>query len=262
VDYLEHLQHESQRFREAVLEAPADARVPTCPDWDAEDLLWHLAEVQWFWAQIVQRSVTDHAEAKALTAVRPSDRVGLVTFFDAASSQLQSVLRESPEHTPAWTWAPEQTVGFIRRRQAHEALIHRVDAEVTLGARTPMDPDLSADGVDEALRIMYGGLPPWGSFAPDTGRTVRLETTDTGDSWLVTLGTFTGTDPSDDTSYDEPDISVAGADHGGPAAATVTGRASDLDCWLWHRPPEDAIERDGDPAVLDAFDAVIAPGIN
>ena len=34
----------------------------------------------------------------------------------------------------------DHTVGFIRRKQAHEALIHRIDAEVAAGNRTPMDP--------------------------------------------------------------------------------------------------------------------------
>ena len=50
-------------------------------------------------------------------------------------------------------------------------MIHRVDAEIVAGRRTPMDPALSADGVDEALRIMYGGLPDWGSFTPIAGKT-------------------------------------------------------------------------------------------
>jgi uncharacterized protein (TIGR03083 family) len=262
VDYLEHLRQESHRFREAVLDAPAGGQVPTCPDWDAEDLLWHLAEVQWFWGQVVGRSITAPPEAEALTAARPSDRASLVVFFDAASSELSAVLDEREPETPAWTWAPEQTVGFIRRRQAHEALIHRLDAELTLGARTPMDTSLSADGIDEVLRIMYGGLPPWGTFTPDVDRTLRIETTDTTDSWLVTLGTFRGTDPTDDASYDEPDISVAEVDIGAPALATISGRASDLDCWLWHRPTEDSIERSGDTAVHASFDAVIGPGIN
>src|SRR5205823_7007051 len=86
----------------------------------------------------------------------PGDRAGLAAFFDRASRELADVLAATPPDTRAWTWSEDQTVGFIRRRQAHEALIHRVDAELTAGRRTPMDPGLSADGVDEALRVMYG----------------------------------------------------------------------------------------------------------
>jgi len=49
VDYRAHLAEESARFAEVIAEVPPDARVPSCPDWSADDLLWHLAEVQWFW---------------------------------------------------------------------------------------------------------------------------------------------------------------------------------------------------------------------
>jgi hypothetical protein len=45
----------------------------------------------------------------------------------------------------------QQSLGLFLRRQAHEALIHRLDAELTMGERTPMDADINADGVDEAL---------------------------------------------------------------------------------------------------------------
>jgi hypothetical protein len=38
-DFLEHLRRESQRFRDVVVEAAAPTRVPTCPDWDADDLI-------------------------------------------------------------------------------------------------------------------------------------------------------------------------------------------------------------------------------
>ncbi len=48
-------------------------------------------------------------------------------------------------------WADDKTAGYIARRQAHEALVHRLDAELTVGDRTPLDPRLAADGVDEAL---------------------------------------------------------------------------------------------------------------
>ena len=47
---------------------------------------------------------------------------------------------------------------------------------------------------------MYGGAPEWGTYTPDHAKTVRIRSNDTGDSWLVTLGRFTGTDPSDGTA--------------------------------------------------------------
>jgi uncharacterized protein (TIGR03083 family) len=261
LDYLDHLHRESARFLEAVRHAGASTAVPTCPDWDADDLLWHLAEVQWFWATVVRDGV-DGEQADADKPPRPSDRAGLETFFVRASADLSDALSDGPDDAPTWTWSSEQTVGFVRRRQAHEALIHRVDAELTAGERTPMDPSLSADGVDEALRVMYGALPPWGAFTPDRGSPVRLVATDTGHSWLVSLGQFTGTDPEGGISYDEPDLHPAVVDGGEPAAATLRGTAADLDCWMWRRPTVGVVEGDGDRSVLDRLEATIANGIN
>jgi hypothetical protein len=124
-----------------------------------------------------------------------------------------------------------------------------------------MDADLCTDGVDEVLRVMYGGAPSWGRFTPDSTQTVRIRTTDTNRSWFLTLGQLTGTE-DDGTAHDEPDLDVAVLDTGERTAATVSGAAADLDCWLWHRPPVGEIERAGDPHVLQRFDRTIAPGIS
>lgn len=262
IDYLGHLARESALFGHALDGAAADARVPTCPDWNADDLLWHLGEVQWFWGTIVREGV-DADGAEALKPARPDTRAALMAFYLTASGDLGKALSSADPQTPAWTWSDDQTVGFIARRQAHEALIHRVDAELTAGQRPSlMDPVLSADGVDEILRIMYGGDPPsWGTFTADHARTVRVQATDTDGSWLVTLGQFRGTDPDGGKSYDQPGIVVAASDPGDEPAATIRGTAGDLDRWLWQRPVDTALERSGDREVLGSFDAIIDEGI-
>jgi uncharacterized protein (TIGR03083 family) len=258
-DYLAHLTHESARFAEAIMSAPPQAPVPSCLEWNADDLLWHLAWVQSWWAIIVRDHLTG-PEARRLQPERPPDRAGLLEFCQRASRDLRQILGPGTAGTPAWTWSDDHTVGFIRRKQAHEALIHRIDAEVTAGHRTPMDPRLSADGVDEVLRVMYSGVPAWGSFAPDESKTLRIRATDTGDTWLITLGRFTGTDP-EGTWYEETDFHVADSDSGEPASALIGGSAADLDCWLWHRPPVSAIDQSGKGDVLSQFTQAIAPGI-
>ena len=262
LDYLAHIASESARFGSAMADTAPDAPVPTCPDWNADDLLWHLGEVQWFWGTIVRERV-DVERALELKPDRPGDRAGLVEFYNTASRDLGTILAATAPETRVWTWADDKSAGFVRRRQAHEALIHRVDAELTARDRSQMDPRLSADGVDEALRLMYNGtIPAWGNFAAFEGQTLRIGATDTGDSWFVTLGQFTGTDPGDQKSYDQPTICVADADPPASAPATITGTAADLDCWLWNRPPLESISRSGEKAVLTAFDDLIADGVN
>jgi uncharacterized protein (TIGR03083 family) len=262
VNFHDHLVADSARFAAAAGQAAPDTPVPSCPLWNADDLLWHLGQVQYFWGTVVLDQV-DGDEAQKRTPERPGDRAGLVEFGRRAADRLTGALTGLGPAEQRWTWQEDdQTIGFILRRQAHEALIHRVDAELTAGDRTPLDPALAGDGVDEALRVMYGGCPSWGTITPEPGRTLRLRATDTGRSWLVTLARFSGTEPDGTSHTAEPDIHVAAADPGGPALAEISGTAADLDCWVWHRPPFGQVERSGDAEVLAGFDGAIAPAIN
>ena len=88
VNYLTHLQRESARFAQAIREAAPDAPVPSCPDWNADDLLWHLAEVQWFWATMVREGARRQRDLPHLLGLcarhrRPRRRV-LVAGPDGA----------------------------------------------------------------------------------------------------------------------------------------------------------------------------------
>ena len=262
LDYLAHLRADSARFAAVLRDAPVDGQVPSCPGWQADDLLWHLAEVQWFWGTVVGEAVPDPDRLQHPD--RPGDRAGLLAFFGEATAQLQEALAGVDPAEPRWTWHDsDRTAGFIRRRQAHEALIHRVDAELTADvARAPLDPALATDGVDEALRVMLGGAPSWGRLELDRDATLRVSTTDTGRSWIVTLGRFSGTSPDSGTTYtDEPLVDTTDADASTPTAATVTGPAADLDCWLWGRPAIEQLDRGGDEQVLARFQEVVSAGI-
>jgi hypothetical protein len=159
----------------------------------------------------------------------------------------------------AWSWSHEQTVGFTFRRQAHEALIHRLDAELTAGRRSPMDAALCADGVDEAIRIMYGGAPAGAEILPDPAATVRFTATDAGRQWFVTLGRVRG--ELRGKPIDEPTFIPADIDPGGSAAASVTASSEDLDCWLWNRPSRHRVDHHGDHDVLVRTAAIVRDGI-
>ena len=255
--YLTHIRTESARFRDVLATCDPAARVPSCPDWDAADLLWHLAGVQRFWADIIRRRPEGPLETEP---ERPSTYDGLLAAFDEHSAALASELHKAAPADPAWTWSTEQTVGFTFRRQAHEAMIHRLDAELTAGSVTPLDPALAADGVEECLDVMFGGAPPWGEFA-GLPHFVRVDVTDTGESLWVQIGRFSGTDPDTDVHYDEDDIRVV-ADPGTEPDAGVTGPAGALDAWLWRRGDDSQIRVTGDKAVYDHFRLAVNHPIN
>jgi hypothetical protein len=159
-------------------------------------------------------------------------------------------------------WADDKTVGYIRRRQAHEALIHRLDAELTAGDDPmPFDSALAADGLQEVIDVMYGGQPPWGSFTPG-GPHLHIVAEDTGLVLPVVLGRFTGTDPESQTFVDEPDLSVRAADPQAAPAAVVRGRAEDLDAWAWHRRDDAALTVEGDREAYEKLLAVLAAPIS
>jgi uncharacterized protein (TIGR03083 family) len=255
--YLQHIRDESQRFRDVLADCDPQAAVPSCPDWRADDLLWHLAGVQHFWTWVVTNrpkgpDVYDKPE-------RPGDHAGLLAFYDQRFVALVDALGAADPTDEAWTWSQDHTVGFIGRRQAHEALIHRRDAELAAGAVTPFPADLAADGVDEALDVMYGGCPPWGEFSP-LPHFVRVDLTDTGDRVWVQLGRFHGTDPEGIT-HDEDDIQVV-PDPGVEPDAVISGTAEALDARIWRRADGAETHLAGSLEIVDRFRRIIHQPIN
>lgn len=259
--YLEAIDRETRRFRECLAQADEGAPVPNCPGWDADDLLWHLGgDVQHFWAWVIAHrpEIPEHYPEPT----RPDGRRALLGFLDRAHRDLMLRLRNADPDEVAWSWAADprlHTVGFTLRRQAHEALIHRIDAEQTIGERTPIEPALAGDGVLECLEVMYAGLPPWGHFAPDGGR-ILLEMPDLGRRLLLGLGRFTGHDPRRGTDVDVEDVQVLdrSPSEGVAPDVTIVGSAEWLDLWLWHRGPVRALRIQGDEMVLERLTRLLS----
>jgi uncharacterized protein (TIGR03083 family) len=277
IDFDEALAANSRRFREVLAGLPDAARVPSCPQWSAADLLWHLTEVQSFWLAIVSQGLQTDVEVGAVTAPgRPVDREAAIALFEKVSFHLAMKLDIASDDDPVWTWTPNHTIGWVRRRQAQEALMHRVDAELTAGLPSEIDPELAEDGVDELL-TQFGAQPPdWGRFDP-AGMLVevrcesRLDPADqpaqppSHSPWLVRwrvaqvvrLGRFRGIDPSG-RSHDEPDYQPVTGPHG-PADAVLDGSAAELLLWLWGRSEGAGITVTGEATARAALrEAIVA----
>ncbi|WP_156043660.1 maleylpyruvate isomerase family mycothiol-dependent enzyme [Cellulomonas sp. URHE0023] len=256
MDYAYVIAQESARAADALASAPTGSRVPSCPDWDAADLAYHVGEVQDFWASLVAQAPTGPDELEE-TVRRPD--VELVPFLRTRTTALLEALADRDPHDACWSWSTSGgTVGWVSRRQAHEALVHRVDAEQTAGLPvTDPGPELAADGVDELLAVMLSGLPPWARFTPD-GPRIRVRATDAGREWLVAFGRFTGTSPTTGKAYDDPCAELVGwEDDDHDVAATVSGTAWELELWLWGRSAGEGLAREGDPAVPQRLRAAI-----
>src|SRR5215207_830410 len=196
-DYLDHIRRDSARFRAVLGDCDPAAQVPSCPDWTAADLLWHLTTVQHWWEAMVTNRPQSGEEMGYEEPARPEAYDALLAAYDDAHAAFLAALEAADPAEPAYSWSSKpsaQTVAFTYRRQAHEALIHRIDAELTTGTLTAMDTALATDGVDETLDKMYGHLPDWGTFDAQS-RYVEFRITDAGTSVWTQLGTFSGTPP-------------------------------------------------------------------
>ena len=254
--YRDGLRHDASRFVEVLSGVEEGTVVPTCPGWSARHLAEHLAGVQHAWARIVREGVVDEDAAREL---RAHDALPEVASLEEAlarcretTAELLDALGDRAPEDPAWTGSTERTVGSVLRAQAHEACVHRLDAELTAapdgGSRTLVDPLLAADGVDDLLHLRATATPQVSPTAR-TDRTVRVVASDTGTTWLVTV------------APEEVGLDVAEAD---PADGTVrprailTGTAEDVLCAFWGRPPVTDLHRVGDLTLLTDLDRVLA----
>jgi uncharacterized protein (TIGR03083 family) len=224
-------------------EAGFEAPVPTCPAWNAGDLVAHQTMVhRWATANVTG---ADPDAVPSDTEIRAS--VGdLTSYFDEGRAALVAALRAAPPDLEANTFlkdapAPRE---FWARRQAHETTIHMVDALAASIGRVPtvtesaIPADLAADGVDELLR----GFFTRGRSKLFTGEeyTVVVAPSDVERRWVVRVAERLTVDPGDDAAEGDVD-------------ATVTGTAAELYLALWNR--GDAVAGTGRPGVLEQWHA-------
>lgn len=227
--------------------------VPTCGEWALADLLWHVAEVQHFWAYIIANRPA--GPDKHPMPDRPGDDQ-LADLLGRCCDDLVDQLLQADPSDQAWSWASEQTVAFTLRRQTHEAVVHHVDSTLAVGDDLPVvDPVVATDGVDELVTVMLSGVPDWATFTPGD-ETIRLTTDDTDDTWNLGCGRMTGTSPDSGTDYDLSAFELL--DRLDAPSATVSADSLDLLLWLWGRRPADQLTITGDPTVVDRLRSTVA----
>jgi uncharacterized protein (TIGR03083 family) len=237
--YLRHLAADGARMAEIARTADLARPVPTCPEWTLRDLLEHTGGVH-RWQTIVVRDALDREPWPLPDDVRLRPDEDVAEWFQRGVDEAVDGMRTAEAGDARWTWfPPDQTAGWYFRRITQETLVHRVDAELAVGAeaRTPMDPALSVDGIDEFVDVFIPAAAMEGQRIGGTGQTLHLHATDAAGEWLLTMH--------------EASVDVQRGHAKGDAA--VRGPAGELLLFAWGRDPSPALEVLGDPSVVAAY---------
>lgn len=219
-DPLEAILEHSEGFARAA-ENNFGAAVEGCPGWSVADLVWHLSDVHWFWATIVE----ERLEAPPDESRRPA-RVGedrLLSYFQDGAHHLIEVLERAPDDAAVWTWAPSQhDVAFVSRHQVQEAAVHHWDAANAAGESIEIAFPVACDAVDEFLTYSIASAEdPGDPAAAPMGGAFVIATSDGEDAWTIEDGAEPGM------------LAVrSGASEGLPV---VRAPAADLLLWLYRR---------------------------
>ncbi|WP_328445897.1 maleylpyruvate isomerase family mycothiol-dependent enzyme [Amycolatopsis sp. NBC_00438] len=221
MEFLEAIDVHADALKRAALTAGPSAPVRNCPKWTVHDLVRHVAWVHCF---AVATALNTSAEPAP-----PDDWDELLGWWDGQRMAMREALSQPPA-TPARSPFPgvAVSVGDWTRRMAHEAAIHRLDAESALDPRpaTRYSPEFAADGVDEYLTF----LVPQRSPRYEKAGTVHFTTP--GRTWALRLA------PGEHARPVPP----------GTPDAELRGDADDVYRALWGRAHH--AEVSGDPALL------------
>ncbi|MGH9307123.1 MAG: maleylpyruvate isomerase family mycothiol-dependent enzyme, partial [Acidimicrobiales bacterium] len=164
---------------------------------------------------------------------RPPDEE-IIDWFLSGAERLANTLDSQDDEVEVWTWSSDHSMGFIKRRMAHETAVHCWDTQKAAGRPEPLPSDLAADGIDEFLGVF---LPRRDEHLAGPSQHIHLHCTDEAGEWLIGIG--------------EGAIDVERAH--GKAPAAVRASASDLVLMLWRRVGPEDLEVLGDRDELTRF---------
>jgi uncharacterized protein (TIGR03083 family) len=231
-------------FAVTVTAADMRAPVPTCPGWSTYDLVTHLGNVHAWAATVLETGRVAAEQNDQPTSRKPRS---VAEWYAGKAEDLYEVLRSTDPELPCWNFAFGMgKAGFWPRRQLHETTIHGVDLALAAGRTPDLRPDISADGIDEALRVFLHRMHMRG-YPADLAGPMSIVATDVDRAWTVRPIIVDGV-PAQQAG---PEVIVGSSER----ADRIEGPAAAVYALLWKRlaASDAALSFTGDAARIQAF---------
>ena len=229
----------TERIAEILTSAEPALRVRTCPDWTLSDLALHVGRAHRWVQRIIETRAQKPIDMSAVDLALPATTTRYGAWLCSGATAFSAAVQIAGTKTPVWSWSDDHSVGFWLRKITHDTIIHRIDAELTIGLRPSLSPQMAADGVADLLAAIttlstVGHPDPIFEGLRGLGETLQLQATDTADEWFVTR---------------MPE-GVRWTPGRGEADAIVRGNAFDLLLALYRRAPIHVVDVLGDESLV------------
>lgn len=188
---------QSESLASCLEEADLATAVPPCPGWNLAQLVRHLGGAHRWTEETVRTRATGplpDTRIREVPADPGVDPAVLGAWLVEGARELAKALREAGPDAEVWSPAPGGAP-FLARRMAHETVVHRADAALTVGAEYEVDEEIAVDTLDEWMEL--GAMPQFLEAFPEKrellgpGRTLHFHATDTSPGaeadWLIDL---------------------------------------------------------------------------
>ncbi len=198
--YCDEVVTQTDLLRDLLKGSDLSVTVPTCPDWTLAELVRHIGgHLRSVETAVRTRTAVDQPDTQVPDAAGPAgdDPAALDAWLAAGAARFAGTLREQGPAAEARVWALRRSTAFWARRAAHDLVIHRADAAVTVRADYTVAPEVAADAIDELLELIsdpqVAGSSPRLAELRGPGDSIHLHATDTeaglAAEWLIELGT-------------------------------------------------------------------------
>ena len=155
MDYAATLLEQTRAFGELVRTGDPGQPIPTCPEWNLNQLFRHVGRGHRWAAQIVGDRLQHAPDPRDVPNGKPpADPDAAVDWLQQGAQLVLDAIADVGPDTPAWTFVGPRPATWWLRRRVHETTVHRADAALALGAEFTLPADLAADGITEWLELV------------------------------------------------------------------------------------------------------------